>query len=287
MGGFESGRFETEIPGQAEVRSFEITQRYSGKKQTPLIVKLPEADFYLDPRNPFIVTMHDKTPQPELSFWDKLKGKTHTPRTKATTKEIGMLSELIANAKPTQKEQNRRKITNDSREVFSSNTEREVKGLLEKLKQKGEKTVLVFIIDNSIEKTHYIKSDFVEKHAQKSGFGYVVGYKYDGEEAIQFFKAFKQQAPVDLPIVVYLDNNLVNGGDHNPKYRIGMDVIKRIDELCKENGWTMPYLIGGSSDKEPNEALKEAYPDLYVGRIYDFSTLKDPLENLEERLASK
>lgn len=138
----------------------------------------------------------------------------------------------------------------------------EVQDALTELQRREGKKGLILIVDDQ----DFKQRDFLRKleiHAQEASLGYVLRSVTDGAIAASFYRELRRLAP-QQEIMLVLDGSL---GSH-ALMRYGLDVADFLIQLARKQNWAPPLLIGGSSDRGPNQELADIYPKVYLGDLY-------------------
>ena len=138
----------------------------------------------------------------------------------------------------------------------------------------GERAVII-IVDDMREKIDRARQ-LLENHASQTGVSYVIRGVESGSDGIVLYLKFAQLAPTER-VIILMDGFLKGILDR------GIDVTRRLARKVQENNLSMPFLIGESSDKDMNEKLQKAYPEIYLGS-FELSEREETLKSIRSKL---
>jgi len=141
----------------------------------------------------------------------------------------------------------------------------EAERLANQLSRIEGRKALVIIVDDAERKLLDAEAAFM-KAATERNTGYTVSLKNTGEDAVDFYQAFKQiDSKNETPtlVIIILDGDLATR-DNPTSYKRGFHVAERISEISGNNKWEMPKLVSNSTEGYNNALLKTKFPESYL-----------------------
>jgi len=111
----------------------------------------------------------------------------------------------------------------------------------------------VWIIDDNTDFNDALQRSL--KYGEDRG----VDFKFfnEGESALSAFEECCENK-AQLPSIILVDYNLEQFAKINPRYKTGVEIIAKLEEICAKYQASRPEIIAYSSDKEQNEKLVQA-----------------------------
>lgn len=173
---------------------------------------------------------------------------------------------------------NRYDLNRRSPEEIKAQFEDEARRLHNELAEIDGKKALVLIVDDDVFKSEALKTAF----QISEGVGFIISSHANGEDSINLYQAFRETDPSDsaTPVIAVMDSQLAKPGEELA-YKTGLEVVAKIAEISRDNGWAMPLIVGASSDPVRNLTLAQAFSAEYIGNAYPPSVMR---QAIQERL---